>query len=314
MPVTPIQIRVTSSPAARQSQAAGVDEAPTYPCSGRCSVPAGRSDAETNTVASPSTRDRTRTRRLIPRPPRTRRHPARPVAGSRDAARSGRRSSPSGSVGSSRSGNALAVCSARADRLASWLRTACLRRWSRSVSRLSCCLRQANSCWVRSLIAEACFFAVLIRASDSSTAASLVFSASAMASLLIRAASAMSASRRSVDSPCAWSPRPAAPRSSAAPPRARPATGSPPARVRPRSSAVPRPPRVRPHDADSQRPAPHSPGPLRPRGRLPGAAHPPADGRRRAVLRPRPWTCRPEPAPHSAASAAADRSRPFRRS
>ena len=81
-------------------------------------------------------------------------------------------------------------------RLASWLSTACLRWCNSSVSRRSCCLRQANSCWVRSLIAVACCLAVAIRASASWTAASLVCSASATASARIRAASLMSASRR----------------------------------------------------------------------------------------------------------------------
>ena len=86
--------------------------------------------------------------------------------------------SPSRSLGSSRSGKALAVCSASADKLASWLNTACLRWCSNSVSRRSCCFRHANSCWVRSLMAAACFFAVAIRASASCAAAPLLCSAS----------------------------------------------------------------------------------------------------------------------------------------
>ena len=93
--------------------------------------------------------------------------------------------SPSRSLGSSRSGKALAVCSASADKLASWLNTACLRWCSNSVSRRSCCFRHANSCWVRSLMAAACFFAVAIRASASCAAAPLVCSASARASARI---------------------------------------------------------------------------------------------------------------------------------
>ena len=93
------------------------------------------------------------------------------------------------SVRSSISGKDWAVCCANADRLASWLRTACLRWLSRSVSRRSSCFRQANSDWVRSVIAAACALAAWTRSSASLIAASLVFSASASASVRIRAAS-----------------------------------------------------------------------------------------------------------------------------
>ena len=166
-----------------------------------------RSDGATSTVASPSISSSSSSADDLPpflvepalRPAEL--SSPRPAGGNisgRITVRSP--TSPSRSLGSSRSGKALAVCSASADKLASWLNTACLRWCSNSVSRRSCCFRHANSCWVRSLMAAACFFAVAIRASASCAAAPLLCSASARASARIRAASARSASRRSADS------------------------------------------------------------------------------------------------------------------